>query len=62
MITSHSVYVIILDRYTGEGIDRYHEYGDFDIYNDKRIYRIHRQFSDSKSKHTTTTSTSDDGK
>jgi hypothetical protein len=35
--TSHSVCVIAFDRYAGDGIDGHHEYGVFDIDNDKRI-------------------------
>jgi hypothetical protein len=48
------MYVIIFDRHTGDGIYSHHEYGIFDIDYNKRIYRKHRQRSDSKRATTTT--------
>jgi hypothetical protein len=50
------VYVITFDRHAGDDIDSHHEYGVFDVDKNKRIYRKHRQRSDSKRTITTTTS------
>jgi hypothetical protein len=49
------MYVIIFDRHAGDDIDSHHEYGIFDMDNDKKIYRKHWQCSDNKRTATITT-------
>ncbi len=50
------MYVITFDRHVGDDINSHHEYGVFDVDNNKRIYGKHQQYSDSKRTATTTTS------